>query len=262
VTAARPSREVIDVGKVGMRLHVLGCSGSYPGPREPCSGYLLEATGKRIWLDAGGGTLAGLLSYCSLSDLDAIWISHLHPDHCTDLPLAINALVLGTKRSEPLPVLGPTGWATHMDAFLAQPGATATAFEVIELRDRQRMTLGNLVLEAAATVHGIETYGLRASAAGLTMAYSADSGPCPALAYLSEGSDLFLCEAGAKNPSPDAIHLTPEQAGNLAASSGARRLVLTHLLPDVDPLEARMRAARSFNGDVEVAVKEGVLELP
>ncbi len=216
----------------GVRLRVLGCAGGYPGPGSPCSGYLLEAAGRRVWVDAGGGTLAELQRHCSLDDLDAVWISHLHPDHCTDLPLAFHALSVGGVRGgRRLPVLGPSGWSRQF---------------------------GALAMLAVATVHGIETYGFRATAGGPTLSYSADSGPCEALERLAEGSDLFLCEAflspgGPREPHAGAISLTPGQAGAYAQAGGARRLVLTHLPPGADRARTRWLAESEFSGAVDLA---------
>lgn len=253
-----------------LSLRVLGCAGGYPGAGSPCSGYLLEAAGRRIWVDAGGGTLAELQRHCTLADLDAVWISHLHPDHCTDLPLAFHVLAFsGLQRSQPLPVLGPAGWAQCMEAFVARPGAMGRVFEVVELTDGAEVAFGELRLEAIATVHGIETYGLRATLAGRTLAYTADTGPCQALGRLAERSDLLVCEAFLSPGGPfevsadtNAISLTPEQAGQFAAAGGARRLVLTHLPPGADQTQARRQAAASFGGEVEIAVQGGRFELP
>jgi ribonuclease BN (tRNA processing enzyme) len=93
-----------------------------------------------LWVDAGGGTLAELQRHGSLADLDAVWISHLHPDHCTDLPLAYHALAFGDARGgRRLPVFGPTGWSRRMDAFVDRPGAMARVFEVAELSDGEHL---------------------------------------------------------------------------------------------------------------------------
>ena len=76
-----------------MRLTVVGCSGSYPGPDSPASCYLLEAehddgTGSRTWrvlLDLGSGALGALQRYADPLAVDAVLLSHLHADHCLDL---------------------------------------------------------------------------------------------------------------------------------------------------------------------------------
>jgi ribonuclease BN (tRNA processing enzyme) len=132
-----------------------------------------------------------------------------------------------------------------------------------------QVAFGELQLEAIATVHGIETYGLRASVADRTLAYTADTGPCQALERLAAGSDLLVCEAFLSPGGPfevtaetNAISLTPEQAGQAAAAGGAARLVLTHLPPGADGDQARELAATAYGGEVEVAAQGRRFELP
>ncbi len=227
-----------------IRLTVLGACGTYPSAGRACSGYLVEAVSgersARVWIDTGSGTLANLLRYTTLPELDAIWLSHLHIDHISDLPVAFYALNYGDydPTPEPVPVYGPAGWAERMAGFIKaeSPPAIEEAFQVHELHDRERVRLGPLELTAVATVHSVETYGVRASAPGATLAYSADSGPCDALSELADSADLFLCEASwmtwpeGANP----IHMTPTLAGEWAARSGVGRLALTHLRSGTD----------------------------
>jgi ribonuclease BN (tRNA processing enzyme) len=248
-----------------VRLTVLGCCGTYPAAGRACSGYLLEApSGGRVWVDAGSGTLANLLARTDLPALDAIWISHLHADHVSDLALAGHALLFGPEpTARPLPLLGPTGMAGHLRATMPTeiPGVPDDAFEVHELHDGERVGFGQLELEAVATEHGTPTFGLRASAGGPTLAYSADTGPCDGIGRLAERADLLLCEASwldRPNGVPP-VHLTAEQAGRWAAEGRAGRLVLTHLRPDADPALAVEQAASAFGGPVGVAHQGEVL---
>jgi ribonuclease BN (tRNA processing enzyme) len=248
-----------------IRLTVLGACGTYPAAGRACSGYLIEAAGEdrtaRVWVDAGSGTLANLLRVANLPDLDAIWVSHLHVDHVSDLPVANYALRFGEwdPQPAPLPVYGPSGWAEHVRRFLATGdyGAIEDAFEVHDLSDGERIDLGPLRLEAVATEHSIETYGVRASDGAGTVGYSADSGPCDGLGRIAEAADLFVCEAAwlERPPGADPIHMTPQLAGGFAAQAGARRLVLTHLRPGADPDESLARARQAYDGLVDVAIE-------
>ena len=68
-----------------MRVTVVGCAGSFPGPDSPASCYLLEAEGFRLVIDLGNGALGVLQRYAGLFGIDAICLSHLHADHCVDL---------------------------------------------------------------------------------------------------------------------------------------------------------------------------------
>jgi ribonuclease BN (tRNA processing enzyme) len=254
-----------------IRLTVLGACGTYPSAGRACSGYLLEATSggrvARVWVDTGSGTLANLLRYATLQQLDAIWLSHLHVDHSSDLPVAYYALRYGDWNPRPslVPVYGPKGWAEHVRAFALQESSATIeeAFEVHELHDRERIRLGPLELTAMATVHSIETYGLRATAAGATLAYSADSGPCDALVELANGADLFLCESAwsERLEAGDPVHMTPALAGEWAARAGARRLVLTHLRPGSDTGAALERARAAGNLPVELATEGATFEI-
>ncbi len=253
-----------------IRLTVLGTCGTYPSVGRACSGYLVEAGEgerlRRVWIDTGSGTLTNLLRHATLPQLDAIWISHLHVDHMSDMPVAYYTLRYGDydPPPAPLPVYGPTGWSERVAAFMAEDRtAIEEAFQVHELRDRERVDLGPLQLTAVATLHSVETYGVRASDGEATLAYSADSGPCDALLELADGADLFVCEATWTSwPDDDRpIHLTAELAGEYAARAGARHLALTHLRPGTDTSAAVERASRTCRCPVEVAVEGARFEL-
>jgi ribonuclease BN (tRNA processing enzyme) len=254
-----------------IRLTVLGACGTYPAAGRACSGYLLEADSggetAKIWVDAGPGTFSNLLRVADLPDLAAIWVSHLHVDHVSDLLAANYALRYGDLEPppDPMPVFGPRGWAEHVRHFLdtGESEPIQGAFEVHELADGERIDLGPLRLEAFATVHSVETFAVRASSGGRTVAYSADSGPCDALGRLAEDADLFVCEAAWAEAPADMrpVHLTPLLAGQWAAKARARRLLLTHLRPGADPEAALTRAADAYGGPVDVAIEMEVHEL-
>src|SRR6476646_9466161 len=70
---------------VGMRLTMVGCSGSMPGPHSAASCYLLEADGFRLVVDLGNGAVGALQRYTALNQVDAVALSHLHADPCLDL---------------------------------------------------------------------------------------------------------------------------------------------------------------------------------
>jgi ribonuclease BN (tRNA processing enzyme) len=250
-----------------IRLTVLGACGTYPSAGRACSGYLLEAhdgdATAKVWVDTGSGTLANLLRFAELPGLDAIWVSHLHVDHLSDLPVANYALRYGFEpQPARVPVLGPSGWAEHVRDFMSTGDVDPidAAFEIHELHDGELVEFGPLRLEAVATVHSIETYAVRASAGGATVAYSADSGPCDSLGHLAEDADLFVCEAAWMERPPDtaSIHMTPSLAGEMATKAHARRLLLTHLRPGADPDAAIRRASDTFQGPVDVAVELAV----
>lgn len=240
-------------------LTVLGTATPHPQPGRACSGYLLEAENTRVWVDAGPGSLANLQRHTGLHELDAIWISHLHADHCADLLGAFYGLAFGgLPVTAPIPLFAPGGLLRRLAGFFDRSDMAdrlAPYLAVHELHDGHRITVGTLDLRAAAVQHDVEAYGLRAEHAGRVLTFSGDSGPCEALDTLADGADLLLCEAESDrwdSGLPQGHH-TPEDTGALAARAGVGRLLVTHVGPTLTPEAATVRAAAVFGGRTECA---------
>ena len=100
---------------ISMRLTVVGCAGSFPGPDSPASCYLLEADGFRLVIDFGNGSLGALQRYTRLFGIDAVRLSHLHADHCVDLySYSIARTYSPAGPQPPIPVYGPAGTAERI----------------------------------------------------------------------------------------------------------------------------------------------------
>ncbi|MFF4351920.1 MBL fold metallo-hydrolase [Streptomyces sp. NPDC001530] len=246
---------------MSLALTVLGTASPHPQPDRPCSGYLLRGGGAEVWVDAGPGSFAALQRHTDPARLDAIWISHLHADHCADLLAAVYGLAYGgLTPSAPLPVYGPPELGQRLAGFFGQPdpGFLSGIFDFRALYDGHDTHVGALRLRTRAVVHDTEAYGLRAECDGSVLAYSGDSGPCPALGELAAGADLFLCEADIDRHrgSERQVHLTPEDAGAVAARAGVGELIVTHVGPTLTPEAATERAAAVFGGRTTTA-REG-----
>jgi len=238
--------------RAGMTLTVLGAATPYPRPDEPCSGFLIRASNHTVWVDAGSGTLAELQRHVALADIDAIWISHLHPDHSSDLLAAWNAFANTPSLGKPI-VLGPQGWDRRLDEMLGQSLAARNIFRVAEIRDGYKMNLGDLHLGATQVRHSVPTFGLRAQWQGRLLAYSADSGPGEQVNQLARHADLLVIECGADEPQP--YHCTPEEAGTVATESEAQSVILTHIAPQLAASEALDRARVCFKGEIRTAAR-------
>ena len=109
---------------------------------------------------------------------------------------------------------------------------------------------------------GVPSLGYRIEADGKVLAYTGDTGPCPNAIDLASESDLFLCEATYQNASElTYFHLSSLQAAECAESANAGRLVLTHITPNLDPGVSLEQAAEGFNGAIDVAVPDMVIEV-
>lgn len=244
---------------------MLGCSGTYPGPESPCSSYLVEHDGFRLVLDLGNGALGHLQRYADLCSVDAVWISHLHADHCLDLVAYSYARRYHPDGPLPvLPVHGPAGLAARIRASYEAPPQDGLgdvyAYSVVRAGTTR---LGPFELTAALVQHPVEAHAVRLSVGGRSLVYSGDTGRSDALVELARDCDLLLCEASweSEPAPPPGIHLTGREAGQHAARAGAARLVLTHLVPFVDPDVIAAEARQEYAGPLTVARCGDVFEL-
>jgi ribonuclease BN (tRNA processing enzyme) len=235
---------------VGLTFTVLGCSGSYAGPGEACSGYLVRSPGATVVVDLGSGTLANLQQHVAIEDVDAVVLSHHHPDHWLDLPLLRNAMryMLG------LDGLTVHGTAGALDGARAIIGELEPTLVWSTIDEGSTVVVGDLALRFGLTDHPVETLAVRAEAGGRTLLYSADTGPEWDPGVLGEDVDVFLCEASLPAAEEGRVqHLSGRQAGEMARVIGAGRLVLTHISPGVDDDAQCHDAVTTFGGRVDVA---------
>lgn len=247
-----------------MRLTVVGCSGSYPGPDSPASCYLLEAghAGRtwRILLDLGNGALGALHRHADPLAIDAVFISHLHADHCLDLTgYYVMRKYHPTGPQPRLDVWGPDGTAERMarayDLPLEPGMGEEFAFHHFGAHHDEPVQVGPFVVEPRQVVHPVDAYALRVTAGGRTLVYSGDTGPCDALDEAAVGADLLLAEASFReaDDNPPDLHLTGADCGRTAARADVGRLVLTHVPPWHDRADSLAEARSVWDGPVELA---------
>ena len=166
----------------GMRITVLGCSGSVSGPDSPASGYLLTAPDTPpLVLDFGPGVLGALQRFADPGEVSVL-LSHLHADHCLDLPG-----LLVWRRYHPHPpkgralVYGPSDTARRIGVASAECGGDIDDIsDTIDLHhwvDGEPVTFGDLTITARRVNHPPEAYGFRmTNGAGRTLVYTGDTG--------------------------------------------------------------------------------------
>jgi ribonuclease BN (tRNA processing enzyme) len=241
-----------------MKLTIVGMSGTFPGPTSGCSSYLLEHEGFRLLLDVGNGSTGALQEACGLLGPDAVVVSHLHGDHYLDLITYTYARRYHPDGQAPLlPVYGPSN---IREAILGAYGRDVgdllkEVYDFHAVDGDSKVGIGPFEVDLRQVNHPVETYGMRISAGGRTLAYSADTGECGTLVDLAKDVDLFLCEAsyldGEDNP-PD-VHLTGKMAAEYATKAAAQKLLLTHLVPWGDQSRTLAEATANYDADILVA---------
>ena len=246
-----------------MRLTVLGGCGAWPEAGQACSGYLVEHDGFWLVVDLGYATFPRLLEYAPAADVDAVLISHGHPDHCADLNPLLRARALPDDPVAPLRVHALPG---ALDAVLAldRPGMLSEAIESQAIRPEEPLQIGPFRIATRLLPHWLPNVGVRIEADGSALAYTGDSGSVPQIAELARGVNLLLAESTYLDEVPDASarYLSSARAaGRWAAQAGVGRLFLTHLWPGSDRDAAAALAGESYAGDISVASAGMAIEL-
>ena len=238
-----------------VRLRVIGSCGAWPEAGSACSGYLLEHDGFRLLVDVGYATLPRLLQHVGAEQIDAVLISHGHPDHCADLNPLLRARALRDNPAAALPVYALPG---ALDAVLAldRPGMLAAAHELHEFTAGSRLAIGPFEADTRLLPHWVPNAGVRLRAGDRTVVYTGDTGPGPDVVELARGADLFLAEASYVDRMPDDSRdflTSASQAGRQAAAAGVGHLLLTHLLPGTDHEAALAAAGAHYQGTLGLA---------
>ncbi len=249
-----------------LTLRVLGRWSPYAPAGGACPAYLVEAEGTRILVECGCGTLANLHRYCTGFDLTAAAITHLHPDHFSDIYALQAELSFGRypqPAAPPLLLYAPADASTHLPECLPMESrkdfVERFAFKALETGRGQ---VGPIELRFVRTSHPQLCFAIEFRYRERRLVYTADTGPSTAVEQLAAGADLFLCESTLHEEDADLAvrlgHLTGSMAGALARRAGVRRFLLTHFTATRPAFKESVAAAAKEFADVRAA-EEGAL---
>lgn len=215
----------------------------------------------RLLMDCGAGTCNRLARFgLPWADVTHLALTHFHADHYGELPTLIFAMKYGTMtpRTAPLALLGPAGTREKLERLAAAFGEWVTEpgfpLAVTEIAPGSPVELApEVTLDAHRTPHTEESLALRVSTPAGRLVYTGDTGPSDDLAVWAAGCDLLLAECSLPEPLALDFHLTPRQAGAMAARAKAGRLVLTHFYPPVEEVDVVAEAAREYRGPITKA---------
>lgn len=239
-------------------LTVLGSAGSHTGPGRACSGHLVRTPTTTLLLDAGNGSTANLQRLARFADVDAVFITHRHVDHCVDLVSMFHALWFDPTFDGRVDLYAPAEVRETLTALLSSDSALAfdRVFRCHEVRGGDQVQVGDVRVDVFDACHPPPSVSYRITAGDRILAYSGDTAGDDALLECARDADLFLCEAtwqGDAAGFPEGIHLVAADAGRVATRAGVRRLVLTHVAGGLDVEVSRAEAAATFDGPVDVA---------
>ena len=259
----------MSIEKQSIKVTILGSGTCVPSLRRSSCSVLMQIGTTRLLFDSGPGTMRRLLeAETTIFDLDFIFYSHFHPDHCAELV----PLIFATKypdqnrRQLPLTVIAGKGLTEFFAGLKAVYGEWIELAEgrltTIELDNRSNdsRSFKDFTIESAPVEHNPESIAYRVSSVhGGSVVYSGDTDYSENLIELAKGADLLICESAMPDSLQVKGHLTPSMAGQIASRAGVGKLVLTHFYPDCDDIDIKQECRKTYRGPLLLA--EDLMEM-
>jgi len=236
-----------------MKLTVIGFWGGYPKKNGASSGYLLEHNGFQLLIDCGSGILAKLQNVLQPEELDAVILSHYHPDHIADIGVLQHArLIQGYlgKKTAALPIYGHPFADEEFSKFTYKDVTKGIAYD-----PSQVLSVGPFQISFLKTNHPVPCYAMRITADEKSLVYTGDSSFKEEFITFSKDADVLLCECNfyGNQDGKSAGHMNSFETGYLAQNAGVKKLVLTHLPHYGNLTELINEAASNFTGIINLA---------
>ncbi len=249
-----------------MELIVLGSSAAYPSFGKACSGYLLREDKTQILVDCGTGVLSNLFKWADPAALNAIVLTHMHTDHFLDIYPLRYYLQYEAGISSPIPVFAPKSGKEHILQLVNEKrkGIFTEFFEFDSIYEGMNIDVGPMALDFFMVPHAGETFGVIVTGRKRVV-FSADCGlgAKSILKSAAFGADLLVCEATLQdgNASLEKVHLTAEQAGEIAQEAQVKKLMLSHIWSGLNWQVSQSQAEKVFGGRVILAAENLKLEI-
>jgi len=241
-----------------MKLTVLGSGTCIPSSTRNAAGYLLQVNGRHILVDCGSGIsrqLARAGHTCSV--LDCIFLTHFHPDHCSDLVAIIQALKIGGfgNHAERLIIGGPPAIGEFYRSAVGE--RLGPVFFTIKLLDMQRpVVFEGVQIETVPTMHLENGRSLAYSFTfkGRKIIFSGDAAYTEDLVRHAAGADLLVADCSSLEKDKRAGHMSARECGILARRAEAKSILLSHIYPaEYADRERIAECSREFAGTVMLA---------
>ena len=245
-----------------LELEVLGAGPAYTDrPGATGAAYLVRHGSTAILLDLGQGSFPRLAGAIEPSSLDAVVVSHLHPDHFIDLVALRHYLHWEFRPGRHVRVIAPAGLAARLDALHDEPGFTAAALDVEDVVPGVR-TVGELTIEARRVMHTEDSHAYRVTrtdGGSPGLVYSGDCARSEDLDPLIRPGDTLLSEVSfGPGPVPaGGPHLDGPAVGALAARRAVGEVFLTHLQMGFDEAATIDAVRDAFDGPVALVTPGG-----
>ncbi|MGL4606525.1 MAG: MBL fold metallo-hydrolase [Eubacteriaceae bacterium] len=228
-----------------MKLTVLGNTGPYPSPGGACSGYLLEHEGDSIILDFGNGAFANFLKDRKVEDIQCIICSHLHPDHFSDVFVLRYALEI---KNLSVPLYIPNEPPLEVASMFYKH-----IYKIKIISEEKIIKIGNLEVSFKEMRHPVVDYAIKITDGKKTFLYTGDTAYTKELETFAEGVDVMLCDTAFIDDRKSPVHLSVEEACEIANKAKVKTLILTHFNPFGNKHEYYKKGKSIFKGTLLVS---------
>jgi len=247
-----------------MKITMLGTGTSYPDPDRVQSGILIEIEDESILFDIGPGVFHRLTQLgVDLSSISSIFLSHFHIDHCSDFLMLCQNLWL-SGHDKPLNIYGPPSirqWFRGIFDIAFPYARDRLIINVAVLKEHEAVQVGEATISNAPTVHGtMETRALKIEWRDRSFVYSSDTAPCRDVIDLAKGADVLVHECNwLDGPNPEGVHTTPSELAQIVEEASPKKLVLTHVSPEVVDKKDKVLEIISRRTNAEVVMGEDLM---
>jgi ribonuclease BN (tRNA processing enzyme) len=246
-----------------IKLTVLGSGTCVPSLKRNAPGYLLEAGGLQALVDCGSGTLLQLeKAGRSYKEIDAVFITHRHPDHFADLIPLVQALLAtpNYKREKDLFIIAPEGFREYYNMTVESllSGAALDFVRIVEIYNN--LDLASFQISTVKTVHSEDSIAYRFEHNGKVIVFTGDADYDQGVIDLSKNTDLLIIDCSFPDGMKVKGHLCARECGLIAEKAGAKKLLLSHIYPADSPdIERVIESGNAFGGEIILA--EDLMEL-
>ena len=251
---------------IDMKVTMLGTGTSYPDPDRVQSGILIEIDNESILFDIGAGVFHRLAQLkVDLNSISSVFLTHFHIDHCSDFLMLCQNLWLG-GHDKPLNIYGPPAikpWYRGLFDIAFTYARDRLKINVRVLKEHEAVQVGEAIISNVPTIHGtMETRALRLEWKGRSLVYSSDTAPCRDVIDLAKGVDVLIHECNwLDGPNPEDVHTTPSQLAEIVEEVAPKKVVLTHVSPEVVDSKDKVLEIVSRRTNAEVTMGEDLMSL-
>jgi ribonuclease BN (tRNA processing enzyme) len=242
-----------------MEITILGSGTATPSLERNASGLVVRTSGYWALVDMGPGTMRRMCEAgFDSKKIDAILVTHFHPDHVSDLVpfLFASNYEYGEVRTEPFHLVGPTGLEQFYRGLVGVygdwivPKGNRLVLKEMDAGAPETFAMNKMVIRSWPAVHSAPSLHYRIEGDGVSVTMSGDTDFSNGLIELARDTEVLICECSMPEGWKLPGHLVPREAGRIAADARAGKLVLTHFYPPCEDADIVAQAATAFSGEI------------